>query len=144
MTTEDRHLHKAFRDAAEARGWNALRIVEACKDRIDVNKFSVWAFWQGKHYPAFRRIVEVCRVVGIDFFIKHKDKLHKVEFDDRKGRKGHGVVLGDVVNVGDALDGLKPDQRDIVLSLADNFRQQNRSKKYAAGKPAKRKAARAA
>ena len=144
MATEDRHLHKFFRDEAEARGFNALKIVEACKHKIEVNKFSVWAFWRGKHYPAFRRMVEICAVVGIEFFIKHKDKFHKVEFDDRQGRKGHGVVLGDVVNVGDALDGLRPDQRDIVLSLADNFRQQNLSKKMAGGKPAKRKAARAA
>lgn len=144
MATEDRHLHKTFRDVAKARGKTAADIVAAAK-KAGLSKWTVWQYWNGKHTPAFRRIVEMCSAVGMKFYVEYDDKLYRIGFtDERGGHRSHEIVVGDLVNAGSVLDQLNPEQRSTITALIEHYTQTTAAKKRATARPAKRKAARAA
>ena len=50
MATEDRHLHKIFRDVAKRAGARAADIVANAK-KAGLSKWTVWQYWNGKHTP---------------------------------------------------------------------------------------------
>jgi len=131
MTTEDRrYLQDVHHEAARARKMKGPQIVEACKKDVGIQKHIVWNWWHGTNCPAFRRIVELCRVVGINFFIERDGKLHKIEFDDTRARKGHWILLGDVVQLDPAIDELDPGHRAAVVALIEHFQKQTASKSF--------------
>ena len=144
MATEDRHLHKIFRDVAKRAGARAADIVATAK-KAGLSKWTVWQYWNGKHTPAFRRIVEMCSAVGMKFYVEYEGKLCRIEFaEGPRGRTSHEILVGNIVAPGSVLDSLDQEQRSTINALLEFYTLTNAAKKKAPARTGKRKAARAA